>query len=86
MSIDTQRAEFDAIAELAKQYSRTSATPIVDDDYPEVRLEYERAISVAIQAMRENGRFLVRGDLRAISAINLKRANRWHKGGIAERI
>lgn len=52
-----QREEFDAASELAKQYRRISMTPIVDDDYPEVRHDYESALSVFIVKMKANGRF-----------------------------
>lgn len=52
-----QREEFDAASELTKQYRRVSMTPIVDDDYPEVRHDYESALSVFIAKMKANGRF-----------------------------
>lgn len=54
--IDLQNEEFDAVAELSKEYRRIRLTPIVDDDYPEVRYAYERAIRSLIYALRENGR------------------------------
>lgn len=54
--LETQSKEFDAVAELAKQYRRITMTPIVDDDYPEVRRDYERALSGLIAALRANGR------------------------------
>ena len=52
-----QGAEFTAMAGLAEQWSRITLTPIVDDDYPEVRYDYETALDTFIKAMRDNGRF-----------------------------
>lgn len=54
----TQRAEFDAADEFARQLRRHNQTPIVDDDYPEVRHCYERALAQLIAAMKANGRFV----------------------------
>lgn len=54
MSIETQSAEFDAVADLAKAYRSLPA--VVDDDYPEMRHYYERAIQMLLVAMRQNGR------------------------------
>lgn len=55
-AITKQRAEFDAVAELAKQYRRITMTPVVDDDYPAVRFDYERAVRSCIDAFKQNGR------------------------------
>jgi len=55
-SMELQKAEFDAVAELAKQYRRITMTPIVDDDYPEVRHGYEGAVRGVIEAFKANGR------------------------------
>lgn len=55
--LKSQRAEFDSVAELAKQLRRCDMTPVVDDDYPAVRYDYERAVFAVIEAMRCNGRF-----------------------------
>lgn len=55
-TIETQNNEFNAVRELSKQYLRTISTPIVDDDYPKVRHEYEGAVRVVIEAFKENGR------------------------------
>jgi hypothetical protein len=55
--MQTQRAEFDAMDELVKQHRRLGMTAIVDDDYPAVRHDYERALAVFIEAMTKNGRF-----------------------------
>lgn len=54
--IATQNAEFDAVKELAKQMRRIEMTPVVDDDYPSVRFDYERAVRAVIEACRANGR------------------------------
>lgn len=59
--METQRAEFDAMAELAKQYRRLTMTPIVDNDYPEVRNDWETALTKFLEALRTNGRTLIRG-------------------------
>lgn len=50
-----QTAEFDACAELAKQYRRITMTPVVDDDYPEVRHDYEVALAIFLRACTRNG-------------------------------
>lgn len=54
----TQRVEFDHAAELAEQYRRITMTPIVDDDYPEVRSRYEGAVYNFLRACVDNGRTL----------------------------
>lgn len=54
--IQTQKNEFDAVAELAKQYRRIEMTAVVDDDYPSVRHEYENAVRLVIDAFKDNGR------------------------------
>jgi len=51
-----QNAEFDTLRELIKQWRRVELTPVVDDDYPEVRHGYESALSTFIDALRANGR------------------------------
>ncbi len=52
--MDTQSAEFDALAALAKRFNSLPA--IVDDDYPEARYYYESAMRSFIDAIRANGR------------------------------
>lgn len=52
-----QRAEFDAADKMAKCLRVLNSTPIVDDDYPEARHNYESALSAHIAAMKANGRF-----------------------------
>lgn len=54
--IETQNAEFKAVDELAKQWRRIQMTPPVDDDYPEVRHDYEGAVRGAMAAFKANGR------------------------------
>lgn len=51
-----QGIEFDACSRLAKEYRRIQMTPPVDDDYPEVRHDYERAVIAFLRACRDNGR------------------------------
>lgn len=50
-----QNAEFDAVDKLAKQWRRLQLTPVVDDDYPEIRFEYEQAMRSLIDALKANG-------------------------------
>lgn len=55
-AMKAQRAEFDAVAELAKQYRRIELTAPVDDDYPSVRWDYDNAVFEVLKAFRANGR------------------------------
>lgn len=55
-AIERQKAEFDACADLAKQYRRITMTPTVDDDYPEVRHDYESAVQAFLSACAASGR------------------------------
>jgi cation diffusion facilitator CzcD-associated flavoprotein CzcO len=54
--MEAQKKEFDAVEKLAERYRAITTTPIVDDDYPEVRFYYERAVRDVIDAFRTNGR------------------------------
>lgn len=54
--IALQNAEFDAVAELSKQHGRIQLTPVVDDDYPAVRQNYELAVAMLLAAFKRNGR------------------------------
>ena len=54
--IALQNKEFDALDKLAKQWRRLQMTPVVDDDYPEVRHDYEGALSTFLTACKKNGR------------------------------
>lgn len=51
-----QRAEFDAAEELANAIRAHGMTPVVDDDYPEVRHRYEGALRTFLKACEANGR------------------------------
>lgn len=51
--IETQRAEFDAVAVLAQRYRQLPQ--IVDDDYPRARHHYDSALMDLIAALRANG-------------------------------
>lgn len=55
MSTRTQNREFDAAAELAKQWRRLQMTAPVDDDFPEVKFDYDRAARAFVKAWRANG-------------------------------
>ena len=52
----TQRAEFEAADKFAVQTRRVLMTAVVDDDYPEVRWEYEQALFALLEACKLNGR------------------------------
>lgn len=54
--IEAQKKEFDAIQNLCNRYRAITLTPIVDDDYPEVRHYYESAVRDLIDAFRVSGR------------------------------
>ncbi len=55
-ALDRQNKEFDTLTELAKQWDRLSRIAVVDDDYPEYRRYYEKAMKDFIKAIQENGR------------------------------
>jgi hypothetical protein len=57
MTVQTQKAEFDAAKALSEALRAHDMTPVVDDDYPEVRHRYESALAELLRTMRENGRF-----------------------------
>lgn len=52
----TQNDEFDAVDRLAKKWKLLQSTPVVDDDYPEVRHYYEGAVRDFLAACKANGR------------------------------
>ena len=54
--MDLQNAEYSAVLELSAAYTSLTYTPIVDDDYPDVRSRYEGTIYRLIKAMKANGR------------------------------
>jgi hypothetical protein len=54
--IETQSTEFRACNELGEHMARIRVTPIVDDDYPQVRHGYESALRAFLRACKANGR------------------------------
>jgi hypothetical protein len=52
--IERQRREFDAVNWLAIRWQTLSMTPVVDDDYPEARHNYESALKTLIDALKVN--------------------------------
>lgn len=56
--MNLQSKEFDAAENLAKLLKTLQYTPVIDDDYPRVRHEYESALADFIQSMKDNGRFV----------------------------
>lgn len=49
-----QGLEFEAMAELARQWKRLSMTAVVDDDYPHVRQDWEHALDKFVKAYEKN--------------------------------
>lgn len=95
--MELQRREFDAAAEFAKQLERHNRTAVVDDDYPQVRHQYEGALAGLIDAMKANGRFgpgnryclhapasapVPALTFAAFRLANLARCTKWHPEGI----
>jgi NTP pyrophosphatase (non-canonical NTP hydrolase) len=54
--IDRQNREFAALTELSKRWGSLQRVAVVDDDYPEVRHNYEGALKDFVRAIGENGR------------------------------
>ena len=52
--MEAQKNEFDEMAKLASRYRNITLTPIVDDDYPEVRHYYESQLRTFLRAVKEN--------------------------------
>jgi NTP pyrophosphatase (non-canonical NTP hydrolase) len=52
--MDLQNAEFDALRQLVKDFRRLEMTPVVDDDYPEMRHYYESALHALVDALNAN--------------------------------
>ena len=52
--IALQNAEFDALRALNRQFERLCMTPVVDDDYPEVRHDFEGALYRFFAAAKAN--------------------------------
>lgn len=57
--VELMRKEIDAGVEYAEALRRMNATPIVDDDYPEMRFRYNSAARRLIDAFRANGKLLL---------------------------
>lgn len=91
-NIELQNKEFDRLTELAAQWRRLQLTPVVDDDYPEVRHYYEGALHRFVTALRENrpDLFQTTGETGSangltfahLAAVHLTRALRWHGTGL----
>ncbi len=75
--IAAQRAEFDAMAELARQYRRLEMTPVVDDDYSAVRADYESALAAFMLAA--NGRQLDRAHKMGVAEGEARTIIEWGK-------
>ena len=54
---ETQRDEFEAADSFSRRLRQLNSTPIVDEDYPEIRHLYESALENLIRKMTVNGRF-----------------------------
>jgi NTP pyrophosphatase (non-canonical NTP hydrolase) len=84
--IERQNAEFDALTKLTKQWSRLQMTPVVDDDYPAVRAEYEAALRTFMEAIQKNGRRVAVAmipptgslTLETLRQANASRVEAWH--------
>lgn len=59
--MELQTKEFDAADAFAKALRALNLTPIVDDDYPQVRRRYEHALEQLLVACAANGRWLQGG-------------------------
>jgi hypothetical protein len=55
--VQLMRLEFDAADKLALRLRALQETAVVDDDYPQMRYEYESALAQFISCMKANGRF-----------------------------
>lgn len=88
-----QNKEFDACAKLTEQYRRITLTPVVDDDYSEVRHFYESALRDFIDALQDNDRFpgnvkksvpvesVANDFMSRLHEQNLSRGKRWRPSG-----
>lgn len=74
--IAAQSFEFDAVREFTKATEALFRTPIVDDDYPEMRSRYEGALYRMLSAMSGNGRMEARAKPIGLSFATLREANR----------
>ena len=58
-ALDRQNAEFDALAVLCSQYKNLCSVAVVDDNYPEARLYYERALRIFLEKVAINRKLKV---------------------------
>lgn len=72
--MNLQNAEFDALDKLMDATQAHHATPVVDDDYPAVRHQYEGALAAFVLAMKANGRFDHRGNPFGVINVDLVEA------------
>lgn len=56
-SIAALGIELNALEHAARQATRLRFTAPVDDDFPQVKFEYDQSMRILIDAMREYGRF-----------------------------
>lgn len=56
VTIELQNGEFKAVDQLADEWHRLQMTPVVDDDYPEIRHRYESALISFVEALCDNQR------------------------------
>lgn len=59
--LEAQNDEFKALEDLIKVYKIHQITAVVDDDYPEVRHQYETKLHAFLLACSKNGRLWKRG-------------------------
>lgn len=85
-SIDLFNDETAALRELNTQYQRLSMTAVVDDDYPEMKFNYDSAVQEFVEAVTAYRPILktisVDDSISRIAAVSLLRCNRWHPNGI----
>jgi hypothetical protein len=68
----TQSKEFNALEKLFRANHILNLTPIVDDDYNEVRHSFEQALADFIEATKQNGRFAIGNAYGVFTPIGLK--------------
>lgn len=69
--LSLQRAEFDALTELSKAHR--NLPPIVDDDYPYLRSNYEGALFRFVRALKDNRKLEVPEQFQALLAAQLEK-------------
>lgn len=91
--LDLFHEEFTAAGEVAKQVRRLSMTPPVDDDFPQVKHEYDSSVrelvrkavayrGESLEHLRDVAATSPPDSISHIMAVNLARCERWHKGGL----